>query len=196
MADPVDTTAFLAHWIARRTLAQRKFPSVILRNRTNRFSLEMHCEQIPRHDSRITLGSKVDALGMPQLRIDWRYSAGDIESARRTLDVMAQEFERSGVGRLDYDGATLEQDLMRFGAYGGHHLGTTRMGTDPRTSVVDADCQLHSVRNLFVAGSAVFPTSSQANPTLTLIALSLRLGRHLAQRLAPAPAAQVEEVAA
>ena len=76
---------------------------------------------------------------------------------------------------------------MRFGAYGGHHLGTARMGTDARTSVVDADCRVHSVRNLFVAGSAVFPTSSQANPTLTLIALSLRLGRHLSQRLAPAP---------
>ena len=196
MTDPVDTAAFLAHWIARRTLAQRKFPSVILRNRTNRFSLEMHCEQIPRPDSRVTLGSKLDALGMPQLRVDWRYSPEDIESVRRTLDVMAQEFERSGVGRLDYDRATLEEDLMRFGAYGGHHLGTARMGTDARTSVVDADCRVHSVRNLFVAGSAVFPTASQANPTLTLIALSLRLGRHLSQRLAPAPAAQVTGVPA
>ncbi|MEO8654258.1 MAG: GMC family oxidoreductase [Ramlibacter sp.] len=196
MTDPVDTTAFLAHWVTRRTLAQRKFPSVILRNRTNRFSLEMHGEQIPRADSRITLGSQTDALGMPQLRVDWRYSAGDIESLRGTLDLMVTEFERSGVARLDYDRETLEEDLMRFGAYGGHHLGTTRMGTDPRSSVVDANCRVHSVRNLFIAGSAVFPTSSQANPTLTLIALSLRLGRHLGQRLAPAPAAQVEGVTA
>ena len=196
MTDPVDTTAFLAHWVTRRTLAQRKFPSVILRNRTNRFSLEMHGEQIPRADSRITLGSQIDALGMPQLRVDWRYSAGDIESIRGTLDLMVTEFERSGVARLDYDRETLEEDLMRFGAYGGHHIGTTRMGTDPRSSVVDANCRVHSVRNLFIAGSAVFPTSSQANPTLTLIALSLRLGRHLAQRLAPAPAAQVEGVTA
>ena len=58
------------------------------------------------------------------------------------------------------------------------------MGTDPRTSVVDADCRVHSVNNLFIAGSAVFPTSSQANPTLTLIAMSLRLGQHLSRRLA------------
>ena len=196
MADPVDTTAFLAHWITRRTLAQRKFPSVLLRNRTNRFSLEMHCEQIPRPDSRVTLGSKVDALGMPQLRIDWRYSADDIESVRRTLDLVAQEFQRSDVGRLDYERATLEEDLMRFDAYGGHHLGTARMATDVRTSVVDADCRVHSVRDLFVAGSAVFPTSSQANPTLTLIALSLRLGRHLSQRLAPAHPVHVAGVPA
>ena len=66
------------------------------------------------------------------------------------------------------------------------------MGTDPRTSVVDADCRVHSVRDLFVAGSAAFPTSSQANPTLTLVALSLRLGKHLSQRLAPGCPAHVQ----
>jgi len=192
LADPLDTSAFLAHWVARRTLAQRKFPSVILRNRTNRFSLEVHGDQSPRADSRVTLTGKADALGMPQLRVDWRYSPQDIESIRRTLDLMAQEFERSGTGCLEYDPHTLEEDLLRFGAYGGHHIGTARMGSDPRKSVVDADCRVHSVGNLYVAGSAVFPTSSQANPTLTLIALSLRLGRHLAQRLAPRPLTQVD----
>ncbi len=67
------------------------------------------------------------------------------------------------------------------------------MGLDPRTSVVDAQCRVHSVRNLFVAGSAVFPTASQANPTLTLVALSLRLAQHLASLLQPrqAPATTV-----
>jgi choline dehydrogenase-like flavoprotein len=192
LADPIDTSAFLAHWVVRRTLAHRKFPSVILRNRTNRFSLEVHGEQIPRPDSRVTLTGKTDVLGMPQLRIDWRYSMEDIESIRRTLDVMAQEFEGSGSGRLEYDQHTLEEDLMRFGAYGGHHIGTARMGTDVRKSVVDADCRVHSVNNLYVAGSAVFPTSSQANPTLTLIALSLRLGRHLLERLAPRRIAHID----
>jgi choline dehydrogenase-like flavoprotein len=196
LTDPVDTAAFLAHWATRRTLAQRKFPSVILRNRTNRFSLEMHGEQIPRADSRVTLAAQTDALGLPQLRIDWRYSPEDIESVRGTLDLIAHELERSGAGRLEYERETLEQDLMRFGAYGGHHIGTARMGSDPRTSVVDRDCRVHSVNNLFVSGSAAFPTSSQANPTLTLIALSLRLGKHLAQRLAPRAAAHLNGVAA
>jgi choline dehydrogenase-like flavoprotein len=191
VADPIDTSLFLAHWIARRTLAQRKFPSVILRNRTNRFSLELHGEQTPRADSRVTIGTRTDALGMPQLRVDWRYSPGDIDSMRRTLDLMAQEFESSGAGRLEYRQETLEEDLLRFGAYGGHHIGTARMGTDVRKSVVDPDCRVHSVKNLYVAGSAVFPTSSQANPTLTLIALSLRLGRHLSHRLASRPVAHV-----
>ncbi|MGZ5195889.1 MAG: FAD-dependent oxidoreductase [Ramlibacter sp.] len=183
VSDPIDTTAFLAHWLTRRTLAQRKFPSVILRNRSNRFSLEIHAEQIPSAASHVALTDRLDALGMSQLRVDWRYSQCDIDAVRRMLDLMAAEFEHSGVAQLDYDHDTLEEDLMRFGAYGGHHIGTARMGTDPRTSVVDADCRVHSLRNLYVAGSAAFPTASQANPTLTLIALSLRLGKHLARAL-------------
>lgn len=194
ITDPVDTTAFLGHWLVRRTLVHRKFPSVILRNRTNRFSLEVHGEQIPNPDSRVSLASRTDALGMPQLRIDWRYSRDDIESIRRSLDLMAGEFERSGVGRLEFSQEMLEQDLLRFGAYGGHHIGTTRMGTDVRKSVVDPDCRVHSVDNLYVAGSAVFPTSSQANPTLTLIALSLRLGQHLRERLTARPVTHVNAV--
>lgn len=196
VTDPLDTTAFLLHWLARRSLAERKFPSVILRNRTNRFSLEVHGEQMPQAASRVTLTDRVDALGMPQLRVDWRYGRADIESVQGTLDLLAQEFEQSGVARFDYNRDTLEEDLMRFGAYGGHHIGTTRMGHDVRTSVVNADCQVHSVSNLFVAGSAVFPTSSQANPTLTLIALSLRLGHTLSQRLDRSPAPHLTGVSA
>jgi choline dehydrogenase-like flavoprotein len=101
----------------------------------------------------------------------------------RTLDVFASELERCEVGKFEYERETLERDVMRFGAYGGHHIGTARMGTDARTSVVDRNCQVHSVSNLFIAGSAVFPTSSQANPTLTIIALSLRLAEHLSRTL-------------
>jgi choline dehydrogenase-like flavoprotein len=186
LTDPLDTSAFLLHWLTRRSLAERKFPSVILRNRSNRFSLEVHGEQIPQAASRVVLSDKIDALGMPRLRVDWRYCREDIDSIRRTLDVVASEFAQSRCAQFDYNRDTLEEDIMRFGAYGGHHIGTTRMGTDERTSVVNAECQVHSVRNLFVAGSAVFPTSSQANPTLTLIALSLRLGNTLGQRLASA----------
>ncbi|MEO8020893.1 GMC family oxidoreductase [Polaromonas sp.] len=196
VTDPIDTAAFLGHWVTHRTLASRKFPSVILRNRTNRFSLEMHGEQLPQASSRVMLTDKMDALGMPKLRVDWRYSQADIESVQRTLDVFVREFEQSGTARLEYNRSTLEEDLMRFGAYGGHHIGTTRMGNDERTSVVNADCQVHSVHNLFIAGSAVFPTSSQANPTLTLIALSLRLGDTLSRRLQAREPAELLEVAA
>ena len=189
--DPVDTTAFLLHWLSHRSFAERKFPSVILRNRTNHFSLEMHGEQIPQARSRVMLSNKVDALGTPQLYVDWCYSQADIDSIRATLDVLSQEFAASGVASFKYDAETLEEDLTRFGAYGGHHIGTARMGIDERTSVVNEECQVHSVNNLFVAGSAVFPTSSQANPTLTLIALALRLGHSLARQLGAPHAAAI-----
>lgn len=193
LCDPLDTLSFVGHWAFKRTLAQRKFPSVILRNRTNRFSLEIHSEQAPRRDSRVTLCESVDALGMPRLRVDWRYGREDIASVRRMLDLVALELQQTGSGRLQVDPATLEQDLVRFGAYGGHHIGTTRMGVDPRNSVVDADCRVHGVQDLYIASSSVFPTSSQANPTLTLIALALRVGKHVGERLrAVAPAGQQE----
>ena len=73
----------------------------------------------------------------------------------------------------------VEAEMTRYGAYGGHHIGTARMGSDPRSSVVDSDCRVHGVENLYVASSATFPTSSQANPTLTVVALALRLAAHL-----------------
>lgn len=179
VSDPVDTFKFAYNWLTKRTLAQRKFPSVILRNKTNRFSLEIHSEQIPQADSRITLTESLDELGMPKVKVDWRYLPEDIDSVRRTLDAFAAEFSRTQIGSFSYNPERLEEDLTRFGAYGGHHIGTTRMGDNPETSVVDRNCKVHSVRNLYIASSAVFPTSSQANPTLTIIALALRLAAHL-----------------
>ena len=113
--------------------------------------------------------------------------------ARSEIDFpLAGEFEASGTARLSFCAETLEQDLLRFGAYGGHPLGTARMGSDVRTSVVNAHCQVHGVRNLFVAGSAVFATSSQANPTLTLLALALRLSARLQRQLQRPPALELQ----
>lgn len=182
---PMEIAGFVGHWVHRRTLASRKFPSVILPNRTNRFSLEVHGEQQPLASSRVQLAQDADALGVRRLRVDWRYCAADVQSVSRTLALIAEEVERTGVGRYDFNPETLEEDLMRYGAYGGHHIGTARMGLDPKSSVVDADCRVHDVDDLYIAGSAVFPTSSQANPTLTIVALALRLAHRLTQKLQP-----------
>ena len=179
--DPFDTLAFLWHWLTKRTLARRKFPSVVIQSRANRFSLDFHSEQQPNPDSRITLIDQRDALGLPQIRIDWRYTDWDIDTVVKSLVVLKDEFARTGCGTLEYDEATLPEEIMRYGAYGGHHIGTARMGNDPRTSVVDADCRVHGVRNLHIASAAVFPTSSQANPTLTIVALAVRLAARLKQ---------------
>lgn len=177
--DPFATAGFLLHWARYRTLATRKFPSVIVRPRANRFTLDYHAEQQPNPQSRVTLARETDALGMPRLRIDWRYTDLDVRTARETMRLLQADLAAWGHGRLTYDPDDVERLITREGAYGGHHIGTTAMGASPATSVVDADARVHGMNNLYVAGSAVFPTSSQANPTLTIVALALRLADHL-----------------
>jgi choline dehydrogenase-like flavoprotein len=179
VTDPVATAGFLFHWVRRRTLAARKFPSVIVRPKKNMFSLDYHSEQQPDRHSRVTLSGERDALGMTKLRVDWRYTALDVRTASVTLQLLAADLARWGHGSLVWDASTIEQQLMRDGAYGGHHIGTARMSRSPATGVVDTNCRVHGMQNLFVAGSAIFPTSSQANPTLTIVALALRLADHL-----------------
>lgn len=181
--DPIDTIKFLHHWITKRTLAKRKFPSVILSNKSNQFTFEIHSEQYPNPNSRITLISDTDIFGMPKVKVDWQYLPEDIESVRRSLKVFVQEINQSGLATFEFNDDQLEEDLTRFGAYGGHHIGTTRMGTSTENSVVDANCKLHNIDNLYIASASVFPTSSQANPTLTIVAMSLRLAEHIADSL-------------
>ncbi|MDR7193736.1 GMC family oxidoreductase [Luteimonas terrae] len=183
VGDLPSTVAFGWHLLTRRTLASRKFPSIIVHPKGNRFSLDFHAEQQPNRESRVTLSETCDALGMPQLLVDWRHAPGDVQTVRTALAVLARDMHESGAGRLDYDPDTVEAEMLRYGAYGGHHIGTARMGTDPQRSVVDSDCRVHGMENLYVAGAAAFPTSSQANPTLTIVALALRLAEHLQARL-------------
>ena len=189
--DAPGTAAFLWNWLRRRTLAERKFPSIIMRPKNLRFSLDFHAEQEPNPSSRVKLGQAVDALGMPRIEIDWRYTGRDVQTVQSALAALAQAFGQTGVGRLDYAPDQVEAEMTRYGAYGGHHLGTARMGTDPADSVVDAQCRLHEADNVYIASSAVFPTSSQANPTLTVVALALRLADHLRKTYA-APRAPIE----
>jgi choline dehydrogenase-like flavoprotein len=176
---PFDAAAFAWHMLKDRKLAKRKFPSIVIKPKANLFSLDFHGEQQPNPSSRVTLGEAADALGMPRISIDWRYTAGDVETVGRAMALLAGDLRQNGVGTLNYDPASIENEIRRYGAYGGHHIGTARMGNDPRRSVVDANCRVHGVSNLFVAGTAVFPTSSQANPTLNVVALALRLADQL-----------------
>ena len=193
VADPAEVVAFAWHMLRDRRLAKRKFPSIIIKSKANLYSLDFHAEQQPNPASRITLGEGVDALGMPRINIDWRYTPRDVDTVSRAIELLAQDISESGVGTFSYDPATVETEMTRYGAYGGHHIGTARMGSDPRTSVVDVNCRVHGIDNLYIASAATFATSSQANPTLTVVALALRLADHLksAARLQPELAVQL-----
>jgi choline dehydrogenase-like flavoprotein len=141
------------------------------------------CEQAPDPDSRVVLGSERDALGMRRAQLNWRLSQADRYSLYRVLHAIGREFGALGIARLrpllDANEVWPEEVLG-----GNHHMGTTRMAHDPRRGVVDADCKVHGIANLYIAGSSVFPTSGSANPTLTIVALALRLASHLQEQLA------------
>jgi choline dehydrogenase-like flavoprotein len=174
-----DAAGFAWHMLRDRRLAERKFPTIIIHSKANLYSLDFHAEQQPNPASRVSLSAEADALGMPRISVDWRYTPGDVDTVRRSVALLAEDFRLQRIGTFDYDPDSVEAEVTRYGAFGGHHIGTARMGADPRSSVVNSDCRLHDVGNLFIASSATFPTSSQANPTLTIVAFALRLSAHL-----------------
>jgi choline dehydrogenase-like flavoprotein len=119
-----------------------------------------------------------DDLGLPRIRLDMRYNELEIDSLERSIRMLAAELGRLGAGRLQWSGRR-DRIVAMMGSPSRHHMGTTRMSTSPNDGVVDEQCRVHGIDNLYVAGSSVFPTSGIANPTLTLLALGYRLGDHL-----------------
>jgi choline dehydrogenase-like flavoprotein len=138
-------------------------------------------EQIPNSESRVKLGPHRDLFGQNLVQLDWKITPEEMRSAMRTQDLIGTSLERAGLGRFYVE---LEEDRLPENFEGGyHHMGTTRMHTDPKRGVVDADCRVHGTHNLFIAGPSVFPTGGYANPVLTLVALALRLADHIGMML-------------
>jgi hypothetical protein len=139
-----------------------------------------YCEQLPNPQSRVYLSEKRDQLNVPRLVLDWRIRAEETRSLMRLQALLDSHLRTHQLGYVDNTSEPFSELLYTDAS---HHIGTTRMSTDLRTGVVDADCKVHGVDNLFIAGSAVFPTAGYANPTLTIVALAIRLAEHL-KRLA------------
>lgn len=135
-------------------------------------------EHFPNPDSRVILDpAHRDALGTPRVRLAWIYGDKDHAALERSVARLADALGASGEGRLCW--SIKPGQLLANSSASRHHMGTTRMNADPTKGVVDPDLRLHEVRNLYVAGSSVFPTSGIANPTLTILALVMRLADHL-----------------
>lgn len=143
-------------------------------------------EQAPNPDSRVSLSAERDELGMPRIVLDWRLTELDKRSIRVFYEVLGRALGSAGLGRIRLAEWLLEENdnvWPSFLSGSWHHMGTLRMHQSPRNGVVDADCRVHGLGNLYVAGSAVFPTAGSANPMLALIALTLRLSDHLKTKM-------------
>ena len=186
-----ETVSFLY----RRYCATPRLPGFFVRSKARRYALFYHAEQAPNLASTVSLAEARDALGMPRLKIDLRYSALDAESVVIGHDIIDRDLQAAALGRLEHHFPAEERaariwDQMTDGY---HQIGTARMATDPKRGVVDGDCRVHGTPNLFVAGSAVFPTSGQANPTLLITAFAARLAAHVARLVGELPEPGLEE---
>ena len=155
--------------------------------RTRMAELELLAEQLPNRNSRILLDDGRDVLGTPRVKVDWRWTKTEPAIIRRFCELFAREVGSSNVGRVklldQLDDEKHLNELYQKRGGGTHHMGTTRMSISPKDGVVDIDCRVHEMSNLFCAGSSVFPTASWVNPTLTILALSIRLADHLKRLL-------------
>jgi choline dehydrogenase-like flavoprotein len=151
-----------------------------------RLQICLTCEQEPNPESRVLLSSKTDSLGIRQANVRWQLTDLTRHTMTRFANVLCEEFPRAGLGEIAlYPWFT--QDTQGWAEHINdqfHHMGTARMHDSPRHGVVDCDCRVHGISNLYVGGSAVFPTSGHSNPTLTIVALCMKLSDLLKRELA------------
>lgn len=191
LKDPVDMARGLIG-AAKRQLSRDRLRPFFLPNPRGLYALHYHSEQIPDADNRVRLKPGPDGFG--RLSIDYRYHEQDARSVVRAHNILDQALRNSGQGYLRYWQPPEErvEHVLAQAIDGYHQIGTARMNQSERLGVVDTDCRVHGVNNLYVAGSAVFPTSGQANPTLTAVALAARLADHLTrQRITASTGVQV-----
>ncbi|MFL6514011.1 MAG: GMC oxidoreductase [Chthoniobacterales bacterium] len=143
-----------------------------------KFEFSCLSEQSPDPENRVSLSDDVDPLGQRKAQLHWRWNDLDLRSISRAQEILKEELERGGLGKFETQ-RYLDWEQRPMVASPHHLLGTTRMHVNPQEGVVDANCRIHGIQNVYVAGSSVFPTGGFANPTLTIVALALRLAYHL-----------------
>jgi choline dehydrogenase-like flavoprotein len=151
----------------------------------NAFRLRGAWEQEPTAENRVSLTSDIDALGIPRVNLHWQKTELDRRTAKVSAELFGNYIARANLGRLRLE--PWLADNLDFPTNdtlcGNHHMGGTRMADAPARGIVDGNCQVFGQANLFVAGSSIFPSGGHANPTMTIVQLSLRLGDYLASRI-------------
>ncbi|MES1217458.1 MAG: GMC family oxidoreductase [Bacteroidota bacterium] len=151
-------------------------------NKDLAYQLSTRIEQSPNPNSRVTLDTEKDALGVPRVHFHWDLLPLEKRSMRKIYETIGQEVGRASAGRvrlMDYLRDEKDESWPSSTGGGWHHMGTTRMGDDPKQSVTNANCKVHGIDNLYMAGASNFVTAAAPNPTLTLVALTLRLADHI-----------------
>ncbi len=180
---PDNTADHLIHVLKDFDVVYERFYSVMAGYGYTKYSLHSVSEQSPNPDSRVMLSEERDRIDMRKIKLDWRLSELDKLSLRKGMHAIGEELGRLGLGRTKVD-ITLDDQYWNENLYWSyHHMGTTRMHNDPTQGVVNADCRVHGIDNLFIAGSSVFPSVGCATPTLTIGALAIRLADHIKQNL-------------
>ncbi|MEM1383238.1 MAG: FAD-dependent oxidoreductase [Pseudomonadota bacterium] len=159
-------------------------PERLITSTRGRYALRYHAEHLPNSANRVRLGNSTDRLGMPRIRINFRYGDADSRSILRAHDLLMGGINNTDAMTMAYvsEPQAREASIRDQATDGYHQIGTTRMSATRRHGVVDENLRVHDFDNLFVASSSVFPSSGQCNPTFPLVALSARLASHLAER--------------
>lgn len=144
--------------------------------------LGIFLEQAPSPESRITLSTLKDNIGVPHINLHWSLSKVDKHSAVETANYISRELEKMGAGEVK-KWAHMKDITPNRVLHSNHQLGTTRMSIEPSQGVVDVNSQVHGLDNLYISGGSVFPTVSWANPSFTVLLMTLRLAAHLKSRL-------------
>jgi choline dehydrogenase-like flavoprotein len=179
-------------WVWPRTLApQPQFPQELAMSKLTGLPTDkrdndqpryleivLNWEQAPNPDSRVMLSDKRDIFGVRKPLVHWDVLPQDLASAHKSMELISLAVARSGLGRVRWPDIT---NPLTTG--GGHQMGTTRMANDPKQGVTNANCRVHSLENLFIGGSSLYPTGGWEHPTFTIVTLALRLADHLAARV-------------
>jgi choline dehydrogenase-like flavoprotein len=151
-------------------------------NKTKQYMLFTRMEQSPNPSSRITLDTASDALEVPRVKLDWQLTLLEKRSYRKLIETIGIACGITGTGRVrlhEWLHDESDHSWPEHLAGGWHHMGTTRMHENSKEGVVDANCKVHGMNNLYIAGSSCFPTAGSANPTFTIVAMTLRLAAYL-----------------
>lgn len=145
----------------------------------HRFHVLQIAEQFPHRDNRVYLSQEKDRFGVRRVAIDWTWHDEDIAATVRSQKAFADMFASAGIGRYDIKSDNGVPSLVSSSTC--HYMGTVRMSDDPRKGVVDANCRVHGIDNLYVATSGVMPTGGYANPTLLAVAFGLRVADRIVE---------------